>query len=84
MPKINKMIQLTPSHYAYVDKAFKRNFSAWIERQLNAHSAGLQHATEMASKQLIAIVLARQQIVHGYDHELVNKLVELTQDTDLQ
>ena len=81
---MNKMIQLTPSQMAYVDSAFKRNFSAWIERQLNAHAAGLQHATEMTSKQLLGVVLARQQIVHGYDHEICETLVTLIQDIDLQ
>ena len=69
---------------AYVDSAFKRNFSAWIERQLNAHAAGLQHATEMSSKQLLGVVLARQQIVHGYEHQLCKRLVQLIQDLNLQ
>ena len=74
--RYNKMITVTHDDIMYIDEVFKRNFSQWISRQLSAHAAGLQFATELSTRQLLAIVLARQD----FEHEERQKLVEMIQN----
>lgn len=80
MPKrFNKMITLTMDDHKYVEEVFKGNFSRWITVQLSAHAAGLEHASAMSSKRLLAIVLARQDM----DNDVRNKIVDLIQGDKL-
>lgn len=73
MPRrYNKMITVTHDDIMYIDEVFKRNFSAWISRQLSAHAAGLRFATELSTKQLLAIVLGRQDFEHPDRQALVD------------
>lgn len=71
--RYNKMITLTHDDILYIDNVFKRNFSQWVSQQLSAHAAGLQFATQLSTKQLLAIVLGRQD----FDHPKREMLVQL-------
>lgn len=80
MPKrFNKMITLTMDDHRYVEEVFKGNFSRWITVQLSAHAAGLEHASAMSTKRLLAIVLARQDM----EHEKRDVIVDLIQSDEL-
>jgi hypothetical protein len=80
MPKrFNKMITLTMDDHRYVEEVFKGNFSRWISVQLSAHAAGLEHASAMSTKRLLAIVLARQDM----EHHLRDDIVDLIQSDEL-
>ena len=62
------MITLTTDDMDYVDAAFKGNFSKFISTCLNAHSAGMKYASQCSSKQLLAIVMNRQQFDADVDN----------------
>ena len=73
MPRrYNKMITVTHDDIMYIDEVFKRNFSSWVSKQLSAHAAGLKYATELSTKQLLAIVLGRQDFQHPNRQDLVD------------
>ena len=77
--RFNKMITLSMDDHRYVEEAFKGNFSRWVSVQLSAHAAGLEHASSMSSKRLLAIVLARQDM----EHPLRDVIVNLIQSDEL-
>ncbi len=74
------MITLTTDDMDYVDEAFKGNFSKFISTCLNAHATGMKYASECSSKQLLAIVMNRQQFdagnLHGEHEYMVNQSYE--------
>jgi len=62
------MITLSTDDMDYVDEAFKGNFSKYISTCLNAHATGMKYASQCSSKQLLAIVMNRQQFDANTNH----------------
>lgn len=77
--RFNKMITLTMDDLRYVEQEFRSgNFSKWISSQLNAKAAGLEYASALPTKTLLAMVLGRQDM----EHPLRDTIVDMIQQQD--
>lgn len=71
----NKMITLCD--LSVVEAKRKANFSAWVRTQLL--SQGRPTIDDLDQRQLLAVVLARHQEVHGFDDPVCQQIVDLMQ-----
>ena len=81
--KRHKMVSLCDASYEAAGRM--NNFSGWVRTKVLQEATGSQETavSVTSSRSLLAVVLARQQEKLGYDHEIVQVLLELLQAKEL-
>jgi len=82
LTRIQRMISLCEKTNAIASRM--GNFSGWVRTML-LRDAGqnMPAAVDLSSRQLLAIVLTRNQLRHGYDTPIVKDLLDLLKYEDL-
>ena len=79
----HKMINLCDASFDTAQRM--QNFSGWVRTKVLQHASGSQETaiSEAPSRQLLAVVMARVQQAHGFDHEMCDAILSLMSSTDL-
>ena len=81
--KRHKMVNLCETSYEAASRM--NNFSGWVRTQVLKNAAGSEEMAISATKSrnLLAVVLARQQEKHGFDSKIVQHILTVINDRDL-
>ena len=79
----HKMINLCDA--SFIAATRMNNFSGWVRTKVLQHATGSQETaiSEAPSRQLLAVVMARVQQAHGFDHEMCDAILSQMSSTDL-
>ena len=79
----HKMVNLCDASYDIASRM--ENYSGWVRAQTIAHdrTVAVIGISQMTSKQLMAVVLARQQSELGFLHDVTESVLKIIQDNEL-